>query len=86
MTPTKLAASLSDAQRTIVLRTPLQVPARAYFIAVGNITSGMVAAFGRSHDFLFTRFQPNGTVPVEYRLTPLGAQVRAVLEKENDGG
>lgn len=78
-----IARKLSEAQRTILLRTPLMIPAPAYLIAQDNITSGMVAAFGRSHDVLFQRHQPTANVRVEYRLSPLGQLVRTHLQKGN---
>lgn len=82
----KIAASLTEAGRRYVMATPLQMPSDAGVIAyrAGDLTGGgAFAGFVRKLPSLFTRLVNGYGTAFQYRLSPLGQQVRAHLLKGN---
>lgn len=78
-TPEEIAAGVNEAQRCVLLRVPAMMPARAWWIAPAEVSSrvtyGALRRFGNLGLVQTFRVNPSN----EYRLTPLGLQVRAAL-------
>lgn len=86
-----IAGKLSEGERAWVLSTPLQEPSdagviahraaalRGYQVSSGNL----FAAFARRNLDLFQRLPNCYGTAYAYRLTPLGLQVRAILQQDS---
>jgi hypothetical protein len=73
----EIAAKLSEAQRTMLLRFPAMAHSPAWMIADGQMVSATIAQFARRHSDLVQK--QRGSFALEYRRSGLGNEVARIL-------